>query len=107
MIRHILRLETDAGRNLSRLKNIVAVEVEDGFVLSEAVAQGNIHIARRGQVVNALNGFAMHKSGHRQLQIGLGGESKSIVHLGQCHSIAFCRKEYPRNHHPFRGATSR
>ena len=32
MIRHILRLETDAGRNLSRLKNIVAVEVEDGFV---------------------------------------------------------------------------
>lgn len=57
MIRHILRLETDAGRNLSRLKNIVAVEVEDGFVLSEAVAQGNIHIARRGQVVNALNGL--------------------------------------------------
>ena len=47
MIRHILRLETDAGRNLSRLKNIVAIEVENGFVLGEAVAQGNIHIARR------------------------------------------------------------
>ena len=98
MIRHILRLETDAGRNLSRLKNIVAIEVENGFVLGEAVAQGNIHIARRRQVVDALNGFTMHKSGHRQLQVGFGGESKSI---------AFCRKEYPRNHHPFRDATSR
>ena len=78
MIRHILRLEADAGRNLSRLKNVVAVEVEDGFVLGEAVAQGNIHIARRRQVVDALNGFTMHKSGHRQLQVGFGGESKSI-----------------------------
>lgn len=39
MVRHILRLETDAGRNLSRLKNIVAIEVENGFVLGEAVAQ--------------------------------------------------------------------
>lgn len=107
MIRHILRLETDAGRNLSRLKNIVVIEVENGFVLGEAVAQGNIHIARRRQVVDALNGFTMHKSGHRQLQVGFGGESKSIVHLGKCHSIAFYRKEYPRNHHPFRDATSR
>lgn len=49
MIRHILRLETDAGRNLSRLKNIVAIEVENGFVLGEAVAQGNIHIADVGR----------------------------------------------------------
>lgn len=54
MIRHILRLETDAGRNLSRLKNIVAIEVENGFVLGEAVAQGNIHIARRRQVVDGM-----------------------------------------------------
>ena len=35
MIRHILRLETDAGRNLSRLKNIVAVEVEDALFLAK------------------------------------------------------------------------
>ena len=95
MIRHILRLETDAGRNLSRLKNIVAVEVEDGFVLSEAVAQGNIHIARRGQVVNALNGFAMHKSGHRQLQVGFGGESKSIVHLGNAIALLSIERNIP------------
>ena len=106
MIRHILRLETDAGRNLSRLKNIVAIEVENGFVLGEAVAQGNIHIARRRQVVDALNGFTMHKSGHRQLQVGLV-ERVKVLSSGQCHSIAFYRKEYPRNHHPFRDATSR
>ena len=95
MIRHILRLETDAGRNLSRLKNIVAVEVEDGFVLGEAVAQGNIHIARRRQVVNALNGFTMHKAGHRQLQVGFGGESKSIAHLGNAIALLSVERNIP------------
>ena len=95
MIRHILRLETDAGRNLSRLKNIVAIEVENGFVLGEAVAQGNIHIARRRQVVDALNGFTMHKSGHRQLQVGFGGESKSIVHLGNAIALLSVERNIP------------
>ena len=95
MIRHILRLEADAGRNLSRLKNVIAVEVKDGFVLGEAVAQGNIHIARRRQVVDALNGFTMHKSGHRQLQVGFGGESKSIVHLGNAIALLSVERNIP------------
>ena len=45
MIRHILRLETDAWRNLSRLKNIVAVEFgrlykHNGEWKFEAVGKG-------------------------------------------------------------------
>ena len=37
----------------------------------------------------------MHKSGHRQLQIGLGGESKSIVHLGNAIALLSVERNIP------------
>ena len=61
MIRHILRLETDAGRNLSRLKNIVAVEAVsythlDNFAGVETVS----HYACPVEVAGYLFYFTFH-----------------------------------------------
>ena len=91
----MLRPETDAGRNLPRFEKVVAVEVENGFVPRESVAQGDVHVARSGQVVDALNGFAVYKSGKGQLPIGTGGERKSIVHLDDAITLLPVERNVP------------
>lgn len=95
MVRHVLRLEADAGRDLIRFKDIVAVEVEDGFSIGKAVAQAEIHEAGWRQIVDALSGFGASHACKRQLQVGLCGKSKSIVQHGDSIADAAVEGDVP------------
>ena len=81
MVGNVLCLEADARGDLSRFEYIVAVQVQHCLSFSETIAQGSVHIAGRGQVVNTLNRFAVYKSGNGQLQVRTGGKGKGIAHL--------------------------
>lgn len=81
-VRHVLCGEADAGTDLSCLKDIVAVECEDGLAAGETVAQSGIHITRCGQIVDALRGFAAHHSGQGQLQVRLLREGDAVGQHG-------------------------
>ena len=93
MVGYILRLEADARRNLPGLEYIVAIQIQDSLSLGKAIAQGGIYIAGNRQV---LNRFAVHKSGDGQLQVGLGGKGKGIVHLGNAVTLLAVEGDIPK-----------
>lgn len=95
MVRHMLRLEADARRNLPRFKDVVAIDIQDGFILGKTVAQGGIHVARRRQVVNALDGVAVYEAGQGQFQIGLGAKGEIIGHLCNAVTLAAVERNVP------------
>ena len=96
MVGYILRLEADARRDLPGLEYIVAIQIQDGLSLGKAIAQGGIYIAGNRQVVNSLNRFAVHKPGDGQLQVGLGGKGKGVVHLGDAVTLFAVEGDIPK-----------